>query len=802
MTFSRSSFLQPSRGARLGSLIPLLFALTACDCGGDDDIPPGTVGAPCTSGTECIGDLRCFDNVCTRVGGMDAGTDVGEEDAAQEDSGPMCVGSRVCGGGCCDEGLVCDTEETCCDPDDICGGVCCGGDSSCVADRCVLTCPAEQAPCGEDDARVCCDAGDVCYLGSCTEPGVECERTTDCEEGEYCEPSIERCLPRATGGEMCEYRPDTEEFMMREEWHWDGDEEVAPTHFQVMMAPMVANLTDDNGDGLINEDDVPDVVFSTFTGSNYRGDGVIRAVSGEDGSRIWPTADPEYRIHPGLDIAIADVDLESPGPEVMGCSSPGARLTIIAADGSLLRTLDDVPCSGAPSVGDLDHDGIPEIVVGPSIAHADGLVRSIGSISSYNTLADIDDDGDLEIVGTRRAVEADGTEIWNQPMVNAGGMMAIADLDLDGTPEVITVTAGNHSVTVLDAATGEIEWGPIDVNPDVPEVSGAIAAQMAARPDRNAATGGGPPTIANFDDDPNPEIAFAGGYAYVILEHDGTRKWLDVTQDRSSRATGSSIFDFEGDGVAEVLYNDELEFRVYRGPDGEVYLNRCNTSGTLREYPIVVDVDNDDHAEIVLMENNYAFRTCSDGSASTRGIHVFGHPENQWVRTRRIWNQHTYHVTNINEDGTVPMSEEPNWSEEGLNNFRQNVQPDGLFDAPDLVLVDLNVSTRLCAGVLELSVRVVNEGRASAPANVPVTFYERLDTGDTLLGRAFTTRGLLPGESELMTFEFEVPSDRLGPYFFTAALNDPDDMPLVGLNECRPDNNDIGPVEGACPVVL
>ena len=55
---------------------------------------------------------------------------------------------------------------------------------------------------------------------------------------------------------------------------------------------------------------------------------------------------------------------------------------------------------------------------------------------------------------------------------------------------------------------------------------------------------------------------------------------------------------------------------------------------------------------------------------------------NNWVRTRRIWNQHTYHVTNVTEDGQIPRHEAPNWLDPGLNNFRQNVQTDGLFDAP------------------------------------------------------------------------------------------------------------------------
>jgi outer membrane protein assembly factor BamB len=620
-------------------------------------------------------------------------------------------------------------------------------------------------------------------------------------------------------GEACEYMPPVEAFETTEEWSWPvGAAPVAmPSHNQVMMAPMVANLTDDDGDGAIDQNDVPDVVFHTFTGSNYWADGILRAIRGNDGTEIWPTGDPGYRTSPGGEVAIAELDGASAGPEILVCSpsnyataTPG-HLMLVSAAGALLRRFDtppnDVPCGyDAPAVADMNRDGVPEIVVRHVIAHADGTVlRRIrddrASGSAYNTLADVDGDMDLELVSANGVYRYDGTPLWertvdmpSRPAIPLGNI-AIADLDLDTTPEIVVVAAGNHAIYALDAASGDTVWGPIDVNP--PE----IAAEVLA--DGNP-TGGGPPTIANFDTDPNPEIAFAGGFAYVIFEHDGSRAWYFVTRDRSSRGTGSSIFDFEGDGLAEVLYNDELFMRVFRGTDGMVLYDRCNASGTLREYPIVVDVDNDDHAEIVLMENNYAF-TCLDGTPARTGIHAFGHPRNEWVRTRRIWNQHTYHVTNIEEDGTVPRMESPNWTVPRLNNFRQNVQPDGLFDAPDLVLVDLYASTDACPTELRLSVRVLNRGAAGAPPGIPVTFYDVTSGTRVSLGRERTTRPLLPGESELVVLAtpYAIPAGREADIFsFEAVVNDPTDMPEPTLHECREDNNTTGAVEISCPLIM
>lgn len=161
------------------------------------------------------------------------------------------------------------------------------------------------------------------------------------------------------------------------------------------------------------------------------------------------------------------------------------------------------------------------------------------------------------------------------------------------------------------------------------------------------------------------------------------------------------------------------------------------------------------------------------------------------MRTRGIWNQHSYHVTNIDDDGRVPRRETPNWTVAGLDDFHQNVQPDGLLDAADLVAVDLGADLSMCVARMILRVRVVNRGRGGAPAGVPVTFF----TGDpmgarTAIGRAVTTRRLLPGEAETLSVRYELPAGRaLDPVNVFVVINDPREMPVTTLHECRDGNN-------------
>jgi hypothetical protein len=122
------------------------------------------------------------------------------------------------------------------------------------------------------------------------------------------------------------------------------------------------------------------------------------------------------------------------------------------------------------------------------------------------------------------------------------------------------------------------------------------------------------------------------------------------------------LFDFNGDGWVEVVYRDEQKLRIYEGPTGTVLSHYDVTSGTILENPVVADVDLDDHAEVVVPSHG-----------QTQGIYVLEDPRDAWVAARALWNQHTYHITNVKEDGTIPDDETWNW--EIWNNYRQNVGP-------------------------------------------------------------------------------------------------------------------------------
>ena len=139
--------------------------------------------------------------------------------------------------------------------------------------------------------------------------------------------------------------------------------------------------------------------------------------------------------------------------------------------------------------------------------------------------------------------------------------------------------------------------------------------------------------------------------------------WQAMVTD-SSGAAGGTAFDFLGDGVAEAMYADEQNFRIYDGQTGEVLLTQARFSPTISEYPTVADIDNDGSAEILVVS-----------TGTEPALQAFRDAEDRWIQARRIWNQHAYYVTNVREDSTIPQFPIDNW--DVLNTFRTNAQIEG-----------------------------------------------------------------------------------------------------------------------------
>ena len=421
------------------------------------------------------------------------------------------------------------------------------------------------------------------------------------------------------------------------------------TETESFVTPLVANLTDDDNNGEIDLCDVPDVVVLLMT---YPNEGHIYVLDGADGSEhfVIPTA-----VTGSINPAIGDIDNDGL-PEIVAATGPTfggpSRAIAFEHDGTeKWHNTTDLPHSqgGAIALADLDNDGDVEILMDRLIIDHDGntmeSLAEAGVSSNFTPVAaDLDDDDDLEVVLSGNAYHHDGTVLFSNPSL-AGGFAAVADLDADPQPEVLIAS---------DAGLSMLEH------------TGAVKFQ-------NLMPGGGfgwfrPSTVHDFDGDGEAEFGAASGNLYSVLEGDASVLWSAAVVDGSGWA-GGTAFDFDGNGQAEAMYADETNLFVFDGA-GQVLLSVPRSSRTLAEYPVVADVDNDGSAEIVVVSD-----AGWSGVQSAPSVQVIRDVKDRWIQARRIWNQHTYHVTNVREDATIPQTEQHSW--EQLNTFRTNSQIEG-----------------------------------------------------------------------------------------------------------------------------
>ncbi len=739
--------------------------------------------------------------------GADPDARGGIDDGAIVDADPACTGGTLCG-----------------EP-----ATCCAAGGECVDHACLPTC-ATGTRCGAD-LLTCCDAGDVCLVDACVTPGAACGDSYDCPAGQFCEPTLGQCLPQPDPL-ACEHVPLFDTLDVVEEWAYTGGE--------IISIPVVANL-----DGV----GAPEVVINlTVQDGGSFNDGRIAILDGATGAvevAPIPHAPPtSYGSHGKSTIAIGDVSGDGM-PDIVYTSREDDTFTtlIVAIDrtGALLWTSHDdggprrfQQEHGAITLANFDGDPQAEIVVGATLIDHDGRVvweepgpfggvhygTNAGYLGGIAAVADLDGDGAPEIVTGRHAWKVAWlagpppsvtvTPYWTY--AGNDGYPAVADLDGDGDPEVVLVASGE--VIALNGQTGQL-WCGTDPS-DAACIGGAARTPPFPIPGGPANNRGGPPTIADFDADGRPEIAVAGGSSYSLYDlaragEDVVQpggdpapaagaifvRWSQTTQDQSSNASGSSVFDFQGDGVAEVIYGDECYMRVYRGTDGLVELQLPSSTATIHEYPLVVDVDGDNNSEILIVANQSNNDDDCPAVQGRQGLYVYGDANDLWVPTRRVWTQHAYHVTNATSAGNVPMSEVDNWDQPGLNNYRQNVQGDGIFNAPDLAL-DLSAGLAVCGiGELELRARVSNLGALGVPMGVEVSFWRGTDATGALLGTALTTAPLLPGNSTVVTLV--VPAPLQDTDYYAAA--DTAGGGAGVIRECDEANNGDRITEAACPVV-
>ena len=608
-----------------------------------------------------------------------------------------------------------------------------------------------------------CGPGLACRYEHCVPDPSACKNGNDCIQDSYCDEHDE-CIPFGIPAdvdhdESCRVDITVDSLSPQVQCRWEGPPagDLNPTNIQAMATPVVVDFDfDENPDTLH-----PSIVFPTFpaTGTKYHEPGTLRVVDGNDCTQQFSLAPA---VMAPASAAVGDLNGDGRA-EIVAVKTAGGIVAWEYRPATktfeVLFNSTDV-AGGAdkwngPALHDLDDDGIPEIIYGGVVYDAKGVIidNTLGvptgadtssTIKGYvSVVADVDEDGKMELVRGNAIHEWDvalkkwvAEPYFKPPVALSVGQVAVADF-------------GNYPI----AALGGIDVAEIVVieagSARVQSVDGTVIKKVTM-----PGTGrGGPPTVADFDGDGKAEFASANGTRYDVFDLDCTMKdanceangvlWSQPSQDGSSNVTGSSVFDFDADGAAEVVYADECYLRMYDGKTGAVRYSAARSSGTTYENPVVADVDGDFNTEIVSTVNGYAELGCAATDplfppatfAQHTGIVVLRDETDRWASSRPVWNQHPYAVTHVGDHGETPKTSAVllNWRTMGLNNFRQNVQGDLEADGQPDLTVSGDARKIQCEGTVgRLEAEICNRGTKPMGSGTDVAFHKGDATGPEL----------------------------------------------------------------------
>lgn len=211
------------------------------------------------------------------------------------------------------------------------------------------------------------------------------------------------------------------------------------------------------------------------------------------------------------------------------------------------------------------------------------------------------------------------------------GITSVGDIDGDGQLDVIVV----RNQYYRDGG-GIYVWNPR---------TGALIAQATS------GEGGSVAFIGDVDGDCKPEIVVVFAFEVRMYQYDGTQDlkllYSLPTTDESA-TTGITMFDFNQDGRNELVYRDETTLRIIEGATGRTISSTPLLSVTRTEYPVVVDIDNDGQAEILVP--GYLPGEKEEDAR----IYCFESASFPWAPARSVWNQYGYNPTFVNDDLTIP----------------------------------------------------------------------------------------------------------------------------------------------------
>ena len=419
--------------------------------------------------------------------------------------------------------------------------------------------------------------------------------------------------------------------------------------------------------------------------------------------------------------------------------------------------------------------------------------------------------------------------------IDTHSMTSVADIDRDGNMDVVISGALN----AVNGPTAVFYWNV---------AKGTVSYY---RPQDPAYANGWPwgtgrVNLGDANGDGISDLTFMAGAYLHCLTTDASGNLVPLwpaprkINDSRSGVLTVSIYDFDNDGNPEIVYRDSQELAVIDGATGTQKLwSAVCQSHTYTEGVVIADVNGDGATDICVPCNtNNSFGINDPIQQQALGqFRLYYSSGNEWLPTRKVWNQPGYFVVNVNDDLTLPFPQLDQNMVFGegdcanglpgpqmpMNVFLNQVPflsangcpvypaPDLSFagDNPDNPGVDENgdgiyapaveVIPPIC-GDLGISVRfnIINDGDLPISDNIPVSFFvgdptDPSITSDSLLYATTLAISNLAIDSifrsQFITFNSTGKAFRL----YIVLNNNGSILPIDPTgsvtNECRIDNN-------------